>query len=546
MKKLFFIFLTLLFALSSIAQMPLSFKYTNQMPEIDHISINPPNQQTINDEIALTEKTGTFYRVATLLPVNANNSNSGTWTYISSNINIWQLRISCQDAKAISIYFDKLDLPANASLYVYSNNREIIDGPYYRYDNPDCDEYMIGNILGDDITIELDATTENADIQIGEIGYVFRDEKGFEKGTRAEFGSSESCEVNVNCTVGEPWRIQQRGVARVYVREGWSAGYCTGTLINNTSNDGTPYFLTANHCGPDATTSNFNQWKFRFNYEADGCTNPSTESAINYTDITGCTKVAEGAIEGGSDFYLLRLKNFTTSTAINIGAVYNGWTRATTATSGEGACIHHPAGDIKKISFYTSTPTTGTFSNCISGAHWKIQWYNNGDKTGVTEGGSSGSPIFNSQGLVFGTLSGGASSCSASTYSRNDLYGKFSYHWNNSTNGTTDAYHLQPWLDPQNTGAMTCPYYDPALVNIESELTDNISIYPNPTSKLITIEIPEDKAIVKISNILGQIVYVTDMTSNIKTISLENLESGMYFVSVKLSQGTFTNKIIVE
>ncbi len=484
MKKTFAIIVLMLASIFCFAQaktktvqLPPSF-YNKASEEVDHIQVNPPSAQLIAEDIAESDKNGTFYKVARLVPVNTTVKNSGSWETLENGMLIWRLRFSSEGARASALYFDKFDIPSGASVYVYSSDRKIVDGPYYRSDNPDCAEYMIGNILGSDITIEYVAPkmkSENGNvsydntapiINIGEFGYVYRGEGGFETGQRGPFGDSESCEVNINCSVGADWRIQQRGVARIYVVEGYSAGYCTGTLINNTSNDGTPYFLTADHCGPSATTSNFNQWKFRFNYEASGCSNPSSESSINYTDFTGCTKVAEGSNDGGSDFYLLKLKNFTTQSAINVGAIYNGWDRSTAAPTGGGAGIHHPAGDIKKISFFTSNPSTATYygqdMTGASNAHWKITWVNSGDKTGVTEGGSSGSPIFNSSGRVFGTLSGGSSSCSASSSSRYDLYGKMSFHWDNSANGSTNAYKLKPWLDPNNTGATTCDYYDPA------------------------------------------------------------------------------------
>ncbi|MBO4613808.1 MAG: T9SS type A sorting domain-containing protein [Bacteroidales bacterium] len=480
--KHFIVTLALIFAtLFSIAQsnsnrniLPPSFTHKEVSEDVDHVDIYPPSAQFIAEEIAETEKNGTFYKVATLIPLNATVKNSGTWTTLDNGQPIWRLRLSSVGAKASALYFDKFDIPSGSEVYVYTSDRKIVDGPYYRSDNPNGEDFMIGNIIGDDITIEYVAPMTKSEegkisydtnapiINIGEFGYVYRGEGGFERGVRGPFGDAESCEVNINCSVGADWRIQQRGVARIYVREGLSAGYCTGTLINNTSNDGTPYFLTANHCGPSATASNFNQWKFRFNYEASGCDNPTSEYSINYTDFTGCTKIAEGAVDGGSDFYLVKLNSFTTQNAINIGAIYNGWDRSTTAPTGGGAGIHHPAGDIKKISFFSSTPTSGTFNSCISNAHWYISWVNSGNKTGVTEGGSSGSPIFNSNGKVFGTLSGGSSSCSASSFYRKDLYGKMSVHWDNSTNGTTNAYKLKPWLDPNNTGATTCDYYDPA------------------------------------------------------------------------------------
>lgn len=493
----FIITLALLFATAlCLAQnktktitLPPSFRFEAAIDEIDHIFVYPPSAQLIAEEDAEDEKNGTFLKISRLMPVNANVKNSGTWETLDDGQIIWRLRISSEGAKASALYFDKFDIPSGSSVYVYTSDRKIVDGPYHHSDNPDGHEFMIGNILGDDIVIEYVApmsksvdgivSHDNATpiINIGEYGYVYRDEGGFERGyaigTRSTgLGSSESCEVNVNCSVGADWRIQQRGVARIYVREGMKAGYCTGTLINNTKNDGTPYFLTANHCGPNTTDSYFNQWKFRFNYEASGCSTPTSESSINYTDFTGCSKIAEGSNNGGSDFYLLKLNNFTKQNAIRIGAIYNGWDRSSTAKSGGGVGIHHPSGDIKKISFYTTTPTTATYNGGsdmtgANGAHWKIDWVNSGNKTGVTEGGSSGSPIFNSDGRVFGTLSGGASSCSASSSLRYDLYGKMSYHWDNSANGSTNAYKLKPWLDPNNTGAMTCDYYDPANGNYQ-------------------------------------------------------------------------------
>ena len=736
--------------------LPPSFTHKTSNEVIDHIKVYPPSAEMIATEDAEDEKNGTFLKIARLMPVNTTIKNSGNWETLDNGQLIWRLRFSSEGAKASALYFDKFDIPAGAAVYVYTSDRKIVDGPYFRSDNPDGDEYMIGNIIGNDITIEYVAPmTKSIDgsvsydntipiINIGEYGYVYRDEGAFARGTRAGtgFGSSESCEVNVNCSVGADWRIQQRGVARIYVVEGWSGGYCTGTLINNTSNDGTPYFLTANHCGPNATASNFNQWKFRFNYEASGCSNPASESSINYTDYVGCTKVAEGAKNGGSDFFLLKLKNFTKQNAIEIGAIYNGWDRSTTVPSGGGAGIHHPSGDIKKISFFTSSPSTATYNGGddmtgASNAHWKVVWQNNNsDKTGVTEGGSSGSPIFNSDGRVFGTLSGGASSCSASSFSRYDLYGKMSFHWDNSANGSTNAYKLKPWLDPTNSGATTCDYYDPsnpggvtpptptnnftydfesctawavdafspcstwdgdgsatytinnvtfsnqgytgayiafqngtangftahggtkfgccmnattppnndwfitpALIltsgstfsfwarsandsygleqfrvaissddqnytfidgnttststsapvewtqfsydlsqyagqtmylaiicvsndvfaffiddlsvssvqsKVDEKMDKDIVIYPNPTKDIVNIKLPDDNAQIDIVNVLGQIVKTVNTTSTTETISLDGMERGMYFFSIKLQDQTITKKVIVE
>lgn len=471
MKKNVFVLLVLLSTISVFAQnkVPMSLRF-NVTDDVDHVVLYPPSAKLIEQDLLEEQKNGTAMKVGELVPANLSVKNSGSWATLPNGAQIWRLRISCEGAKASGLYFDSFDIPSGATVYVYTPDYKIIDGPYTGRDNESGQEYMIGNLLGDDIVIEYDAPMhktnagkissdiEIPNIKIGEYGYVFREERMFSRGRG--FGDSEDCEINVNCSEGTNWQIQKKGVARILLVQGSGTYYCTGTLINNTSNDGTPYFLTANHCGPSATTSNFNQWKFRFNYESTGCNNPSYESSINYKDVVGCTKIATGSMDGGSDFYLLKLSKDKEYFA-SIGAIYNGWDRGTTgATSGVG--IHHPYGDIKKISTYTRTLTTATYSGtdmtCASSAHWKVYWAETTHGRGVTEGGSSGSPLFNSNGLVVGTLSGGSAVCN-NTYTY-DLYGKMSYHW--SSNGTTNSKQLKPWLDPNNTGATTCPIYDPS------------------------------------------------------------------------------------
>ncbi|MEN0049655.1 MAG: 3-coathanger stack domain-containing protein, partial [Bacteroidota bacterium] len=76
--------------------------------------------------------------------------------------------------------------------------------------------------------------------------------------------------------------------------------------------------------------------------------------------------------------------------------------------------------------------------------------------SGTTEGGSSGSPIFdNTTKRIVGMLSGGFAACGNNSA---DWYGKFSFGWNN--NGATNpAFRLRDWLDPNNTGILAIDGY---------------------------------------------------------------------------------------
>jgi PKD repeat protein len=177
--------------------------------------------------------------------------------------------------------------------------------------------------------------------------------------------------------------------------------------------------------------------------------------------ITGCVRKADSADNGGdtgSDFLLVQLGSATNESATittlkstNFNAYWNGWNANNTATTG-GTGIHHPAGDIKKISTFTGTTLSNSWGGSVQNTHWRFSWTANANGHGVTEGGSSGSPLFNnSQGYIVGTLTGGSSYCNAQ--SSPDMYGKMSYHW--TSNGTTTAKQLKPWLDPTNSGALT-------------------------------------------------------------------------------------------
>ncbi|WP_430405412.1 GEVED domain-containing protein [Fluviicola sp.] len=121
-------------------------------------------------------------------------------------------------------------------------------------------------------------------------------------------------------------------------------------------------------------------------------------------------------------------------------------------------CGNSPsAGSAKKISTYTQALASETFNGGASNAHWKVYWATTTNGHGVTEGGSSGSSIFNSYGRIVGQLSGGASACSANGAGtgtgpdKHDLYGKFTIDWDQ--NGSAANAQLKPWLDPTNTGA---------------------------------------------------------------------------------------------
>ena len=210
-------------------------------------------------------------------------------------------------------------------------------------------------------------------------------------------------------------------------------------MINNVLEDETPYFLTADH----ATTScDPNLLVFWFNWEASGCSNPLVQPT--YQSISGATILAASA---PTDMSLLELS----ATPPNSYSVYySGWDISDSIPSFT-TTIHHPSGDIKKISVDNDSPVHDYLSGVIS---WKINSWD----VGVTEPGSSGAALFDENKRIIGQLYGGTAACNgASINGQSDYFGRLAHSWY----GNAPSQRLKDWLDPTNTGTTTIGGLDP-------------------------------------------------------------------------------------
>ena len=450
------------------------------------------------------------------IPVNKSIDNDGEWEMLSDGRMMWRLKIETGTAVSTGVVFDMFHLPEGAELYLYNESKSFIIGAFTSENNNPYNTFSTHLVPGSTVIIEYienqikligrfscschENGVEQSGVpakpvrfkpegvlHISEIIYAYNDE--INNSTR-DLGDAGSCMVNINCSPeGDNWQDEKRGVARILFKQGASWYYCSGTLVNNTLQNGTPYFLTAYHCGASASAADHNVWQFYFNYERPGCANSGTPPN---NMITGCVKRAEGNISGGTDMQLVELN---TTPPLSWNPYYNGWDRSGNTVTG-GVAIHHPSGDAKKISTFTGTTSSATwYDGTNTGAtngHWTFtSWAATTNGQGVSEGGSSGSSLFNNAGRVIGTLSGGSSKCGG-PYT-GDLYGKFSIHWQNAVNGTGNAFELKHWLDPAGTNPTTLNGYDPNLVTIPP--TANFSATPTTV-------------------VAGQTVYFTDLSSN--------------------------------
>ncbi|MEA1873555.1 MAG: T9SS type A sorting domain-containing protein [Bacteroidota bacterium] len=471
----------LLVSLNSFAQIsyggsPISETNANLSADIDHIQLRALDMELIHKRDAQDEKNGTLLKIGEMIDVDLNMDNSGTWDRLDDNRQVWRLQISSDNALALNLYFSEFDLPQGSQLFVYSPDRIQTIGAFNEKNNADGGTFSLELIYGERLIVEyvsprprivdgMDYQFENlAKVNISRVNYVYRDAPDPFRGKG--FGDSQNCEVNINCSEGNSWQDEKRGVARILIDGGSFSAWCTGSLVNNTAENGTPYFLSAYHCREDISETYLDSWLFYFNFEFSACNNSGIQPSSN--TITGSSTVSEAELNGGSDMFLMELN---TVPPASYEVVYNGWNRVNSPSS-SGVGIHHPYGDVKKISTYTSSLSSATYyggagSTGASSAHWKVYWSSTDNGHGVTEGGSSGSPIFNADGLIVGTLSGGSSSCDAT--SSPDLYGKFSYHWTSNGGNTTEQ--LDPWLDPANTGQTELGFYNPNNSGVEASFT---------------------------------------------------------------------------
>ena len=463
MKKLLLSF-AILFFLANFLSAQNDFVHRQKFVLDNNVPVKmiaAPDLEALHLEDIQRDKLGLLYRIGLASTVNITPLNSGIWTTLPNGDRKWQLVVKSSGAEALSFLFETFKLYGASTLVITDLNGKLVHNPLTSDDVESHFRQHAALCFGDELLLTLiePKYTQTSELFLDRVMYNYRStgNPNFQK-----INESDPCEINVNCSpVGDLWQDEKKGVAKIYIIEGNFAGSCTGSLINNTSQDCKPYFLTALHCGVSATTANMTQWKFYFKYEAPSCTNPSTAGTLDDYFITGCLRIADSGDNGGdsgSDFLLVKLGSSTNEATIitnlksaNFSAYWNGWNANTTATTG-GVGIHHPAGDIKKISTFSGTSVSAGWNGNGLSSHWRQSWTSNSNGHGVTEGGSSGSPLFNnSQGYIIGTLTGGSSSCNSPTSP--DFYGKMSYHW--TSNGTANNLRLKPWLDPTNSGVLT-------------------------------------------------------------------------------------------
>lgn len=380
-------------------------------------------------------------RFAAPIAVDIDPAQSGQWLSLPNGDRIWRLQITSPGALALAVFYDDFYLPKGAKLYMYSPNAAQVRGAYTSQNNPQSGRFFTGLITGPTAIVEYyepGYVGDQGSFHIFRIDHAYRSEaleasSPDTSSTGFGFGCSLPCQINGNCSQGNNWSDQKRSVCRIVLIVEEGMGYCTGTLMNNTANDGKPYVLTAFHC-QDGYTPLYDLWRFDFNYTAVGCSNPASEPP--YQSVLG-SQLRAG--RQANDFLLIEM---TAPIPYSYNVYFAGWDRSTVAPQ-QPFMFHHPHGDIRKISgAANSIIFTGpiNWSNEVTtpaSHHFRIFF-----TYGTFELGSSGASLFNNAGRVVAQLHGGFTECVATSTA---YYGRLTLSWDG---GGSSSSRLKDWLDP--------------------------------------------------------------------------------------------------
>ena len=409
--------------MSSLTELSTSYDIVT-MPEVD-------SRKLLEEDAAMINIPDIPLRYGKVLDVNLNMNNSGTWETLQDGSRIWRLGIKSADAKSINLTYSDFFMPKGATFFVYNLNKSMVLGAFTDLNNTNDGQFATAITTGFITVLEYYEPVYSSGqgrLTVSKVVHAYKDIMGFTSILELP------CNININCPLGAPWVNQKRSVAKMTFQQGGGGFLCTGSLVNNTLGDRTPYFLTAEHCASD----NWNTLVMDFNYEAATCNGVNSGS---FQSVTGATLKASNF---DTDFRLLQLNN---PVPANTNSYFNGWDNSGTGPLTETA-IHHPGGAIKKISVDINPAQSVTgFGGRLVNGFWQVVW-----DQGMTEGGSSGCPLYDQNQRVIGQNLGGIAAQCENPQAVTKVFGKFSESW---AHGGSSTNQLKNWLDPNNSGVTT-------------------------------------------------------------------------------------------
>ena len=319
----------------------LTKSYRSVVPpfKLDHNQIERSIIRSVqDDDIVYGKKPLT---VAVDQKVKITPENSGRWINLNNGFRVWRLEVNSKEAEALAVFFERFRLEKGSMIFLYDPGYETILGGFNQLTNKKSGILQTAFIPGSRLVVELQVPVgeEYGELSIGSFSHAFIDVFKKDKRKDGFFGLSGDCELDINCREGAAWQQLKRSVCRIiFKRNEFNTDLCTGTLINNTSEDGKAYFYTANHC--IKTSFEAETAVLYFNYESEECN--GIDGNVSMT-LSGAEVLATS---DSLDFSLLLLSEDPPE---DYEPYFAGWSRSLYPPL-SSVTIHHPRGDVKKIS----------------------------------------------------------------------------------------------------------------------------------------------------------------------------------------------------
>jgi len=294
----------------------------------------------------------------------------------------WGTSLRVAGAQRLRLHLENVHLPAGATLWVYG-----VSGEAVAFDAQLLDEQRslwTPSIAGEVLHLEIEtALGEHVSFETKEVLELF-DARGAAPLPKSEDNPTCLSGQDINCQTSTEFPAMdavRRSVAQMEYVVGNSGYVCSGTLINDLSGSGVPYFLTANHCL--SSQSSAASLEAYFDYVYASCVS-STRSALS--PVLGSTLMATSS---STDVTLLRLNSLPS------GRVFLGWSTAALASGTKLHRISHPFPDgysAELPQMYSRTIVTTSSATCTNRGRPNFIYSNeSGGGEGGVYGGSSGS-----------------------------------------------------------------------------------------------------------------------------------------------------------
>lgn len=331
----------------------------------------------------------------------------GAWSKLPDSRRVWRLVIRSPGATAIRLHFQEFNV-GDGLVWLYGEEEanDRTEGPFSGRGLFGDGDFWSPSVTSQNIVVEyLPPSGDERVVVPFRIDRLSHRILPLHKGkSRDPIEQDAPCSQDVTCFPA--WKGTAASVAYLVFEDVGGSFDCSGTLLNTRNTSFAPYLLTAAHCIDSMTEAR--SLEAYWLYETSTC-DGLPPPAVSVPRTNGAYLLAargSGVNDNGGlpnpngDFSLLLLVG-----GLPEGVTFSGWdpTDLGTPVGLRAAGIHHPNGSFKRITASEVIPNDN-IPIPLSRAFLATQ-----ELLGRTEGGSSGSGLFDEPGVLIGVLSGGPS-----------------------------------------------------------------------------------------------------------------------------------------